>query len=300
MENNEIIIPNLAEADKNLVDLFYEVQKWEADLDGGKELKVGAQAIDSLFQTKVSFGNPNNELVSLTKDRFAALNIELAPIYALQLENQYDFYSMSLTINLQPQQGAVFKQLGCRLEFSPKGENAPIIQTIFPTNQWHSVINWGGSLKLGLNGNLNWEAGVSTEELAEIEGLAPSLEASIKNENEMESFIIIPKYQHDIGRLDIAAGGEGSSECFWQIQSPDLQKSTSVKLSIVFKVPKGTKRIELYGIAYAEPQMQWLVASLKAVRDSLSNALKRLLGQKESDKFARGVAERWKIDLPRY
>ncbi|MEM7118602.1 MAG: hypothetical protein AAF614_39660 [Chloroflexota bacterium] len=292
--------PDLAKANETLQELFAEVQKWEADLDGGEELKVGAQAVDSLFQTKVSFGNPRNELISLTKERFAELNIELAPIYAIQLENQYDFYAMSLTVNLQPQHGAVFKRLGCRLELGPKGENAPIIQTIFPTNQWHTVINWGGGLKLGLNGNLNWEAGVSTDELAEIEGLGGDIEVNLKNKNEMESFIIIPKYHHDIGRLEIAAGGEGSSECFWQIQTPDLQKSTSVKLNIVFKVPKGTKTLDLYGVAYAVPKMQWLVASLVAVRDSLSNALKRLLRQKSSDKFARGVAETWTLDLPQY
>lgn len=292
--------PNLEVADDTLQALLAETERLEKTNPFESGRSVSKTAVNSLFQTRVSFGNPRNELIALTKDRFAAMNIELTPIYALQLENEFDFYAMSLNVNLQPQLGAVFKLLGCRLQFRVGAEESPIIQTIFPQNQWQSVINWGGSLKLGLTGSLNWEAGVAMPDTSSLAEIAPDLQAKIKNENEMNSFIVMPSYQYEIGRLDIAAGGEGGADCFWQMQSPDLQKSTSIKLNVVFKVPKGTQSIELSGLAYAEPKLSWLVASLQAIRHSISETLSTILQREDTSKLARGVEEQWTIQLPQY
>jgi hypothetical protein len=90
-----IASPNVKEADSRLAELFKDVQKWEGNLAGGKpleltfennlsesgKLKKGAKAVASLFETRVSFGDPRDRLIPLTEETFTQSGTELNSIY---------------------------------------------------------------------------------------------------------------------------------------------------------------------------------------------------------------------------
>jgi len=298
--NEKISTPNLGEADELFADLFQEVRIWEEERAGGTQLGLEATTVDSLFKTKITFGNPKDNLIRLTRKRFENVGIELTPIRAQQMRSEYNFYYMTVTVNMRPQPGTQFKMLCCQLNLGPKGPDEPIVQSIFPQNQWRTVMNWGGGLNLGLNGNLEWEMGVDASKAAEITKLPGALQAHVGNKNEMKSFIVVPDYNYEVGRFDIAAYGEGTSECYWYIQEPDLQTMTTVQFGMVFKVPKTTDTVTLHGVAWAEPDMNWLVANLRNVRNFLKEKFVTLLKRRNevSKQFARGAAEEWTLTLP--
>lgn len=292
--------PNLQENEALLSELFEDVRKWEGTLAGGKKLSAGAAAIDSLMKSKISFGNPRRNLVALTPETFAKAGLELNWIHEQHLPDQYDFYYLTLMVNMQPKPGAQYRTLTCRLDFGPKGSDEPIIESIFPTNKWRPVLNWGGGMSLGLNSKLEWAAGLDTADKIDIPNLPVELEANVENKNSLKSFITIPDYKYDVGRFDIAAMGEGGSDCYWRIEESNLQEMTQVQFAVVFKVPKGTKSITLHGIALAEPDINWLVANIRNVFRDLGEKLQNLFRQKDTaaGKLAQGVAEVWTLPLP--
>ena len=156
--------PNLEEADALLSELFEEVQKWEGTLAGGTKLGRGAEAVESLRQSKVSFGNPRDRLIRLTEDTFKNSGTELSEFYKQQI-GEWDFYYMRLTVDLRPERAAKFWRLTCELDFEPKGKREPIMQSLFPNQQWRSLMSFGVGMEVGLNGNLDWAVGVDSSEL---------------------------------------------------------------------------------------------------------------------------------------
>ena len=159
--------PNLEEADALLLELFEEVQKWEGSLAGGRKLGMGAEAVESLRQSKVSFGHPRDRLTRLTEDTFKNSGTELNEFYKQQM-GEWDFYYMRLTVDLRPEPVAKFWRLTCELDFEPKGKGEPIVQTLFPSQQWRSLMSFGVGMEVGLNGNLDWAIGVDNSELDKI------------------------------------------------------------------------------------------------------------------------------------
>lgn len=291
---------DLEAADVLLSDLLNEVQKWEGTLAGGTKLGIGAAAIDNLRQTQVSFGNPTDRLMRLTEATFTDSGAELANLYKQQ--TQFDFYSMTLTVALRAKPGVQFWRLFCELDFGPKGSQEPIVQTIFPTEKWRSVMNFGVGMDVGLDGNLDWSAGVDASQLAAIVNLLPGeLKANAVSKNEFKAVVAIPAYTYELGQSEITAIGEGNSLCYWRIQDQELQKLGTAKFAVVFKVPKGMEAIELRGTAYAEPNMSWLTADIRDVFGELSDRFKALLRQKNdaANQFARGTIETWTLNLPR-
>ncbi len=293
--------PQASEAADILVDeLFNDVKKWEGKLAGGTLMGDGATAVDSLRKTKVSFGDPRHSFMKLTKEKLAAQGVELSPLLADQMANTFDFYYMTLTVDMRPQPGAVFKRLTCQLDFDPQGESGTIIQSIFPLTKWRTVLAWGGSMDLALNGELTWGMGVEPSLTGQISQLPGNLQAHVANKNTLKSFVVIPEYKYEVGRFDILAQGEGNKLCYWHIEDPDLQKMPTVQFGMVFKVPQGKTTITLQGVAQADPDMQWLVANVRNIFHSLSDKMKTLLrGRDESAaKLARIAAEQWQLALP--
>jgi hypothetical protein len=299
--SNNLSPPSPEQTDELLAELFAEVSRFEGTLAGGVQLDKGALAVQNLRETRVSFGNPRDRLIPLTADRFAQLGIELDPIYQDQMANSFDFYYLTLTLDLRPKPGALFKRLSCELDFDPEDMTGAIIQTIFPKSEWRSVLNWGGSMNLGLNGNLEWEMGVDANQIAEATNLPAGLQAQVSNKNNMSSFITVPDYAFEVGRFDILAQGEGNKLCYWHIEEPDLQKMPTVQFGVVFKVPQGTEEVTLRGIAQADPDMNWLVANVRNVFENLSSGLQSLLRRRQdaAAQLARIAAEQWALTLPK-
>ena len=293
--------PDFQNSDALLDELFADVTKWEGSLAGGQKLKVGGSALDNLKQTKVQFGNPKDNLMAITEAILHNSGLAVTSIRKQQMQTDYDFYYMTLTVDMRPKPGAVFKSLTCELNFGPKGADEPIVQTIFPSTKWHDVMEFGGGMSLALDGNLDWQVGVDASQVANVTGLPADVKAGVVNKNEMKSFIVMPDFSYSLGRFDIAAAGEGNSECYWHIEDVDLQKSISFKFGIVFKVPKGTESITLTGLAWAEPNMSWLTANVKNVFRDLSEKLQNLLRKREdaSKELAKGAAEEWTLKLPK-
>jgi ABC-type uncharacterized transport system auxiliary subunit len=70
---------------------------------------------------------------------------------------------------------------------------------------------------------------------------------------------------------------------------------------VVFKVPKGTESIYLKGIAWAEPNMNWLTADVRDVFSELSERFKNLLRRKDEAaiQLARIANKKWSLILPK-
>jgi hypothetical protein len=301
--SDQISLPNLQAADELLSKLSSEVQKWEGTLSGGTKLGIGATAVESLFQTKVSFGNPRDQLIQLTETTFQESGTELTDIYRQQMQSQYDFYYLTLTISLIPKPGVRFRRLTCQLDFSAdNGNTIPIVQTLFPDQKWREVFNFGVGMDVGLDGNLDWSVGVDESLLDKVRDLLPAeLKAKAATKNNFKAFMAVPSYKYELGYSEITASGEGDSMCYWRIQDQELQKLGTARFAIVFKVPKGTEMVNLEGVVWAEPDMNWLTSDIRDVFSDLSNRIKSLLKSKDDAAihFARGDAEEWVLTLPK-
>jgi hypothetical protein len=293
---------DLETAQNLLAELFADVSSEESVLSGGTRLGLGGNTIQSLQETKITFGNPSDELIRLTPDLFDRLQIPLKEIYKRQMREQFNFYHLSLNINLFARGGMQFSRLQCTLSFGPKGSREPIIQSLFPTAEWKEVLGWGGGMKLALNGNLEWGAEVAVPD-EWLRSLPSTIRANIDNKNQLNAFVAVPDYSFKMGRVEIAATGEGNSECAWEISKPDLSQAQNVKLAVVFKVPKEVSDFELTGLSAAEVNMPWLVANVGDVFEGLSRKLQDLLRRRDSERlpaerFPIGDHETWNLRLP--
>lgn len=269
----------------------------------GTKLGPGAEALQQLRETRLSFGNPYHNLTRLTPERLEECGIELPVIQKLQMKERFDFYFMTLPVSMQPGRGVQFTRLECLLDFGPKGQDEPIVHSIFPQGEWQEVLRLGRKMNLGLDGNLEWKAGLEFTNSALPANLPASIRGKVSNINEFKAYITIPEFSYELGKTGIAATGAGNSQCFWRIDKPELKKVQTVQFGVVFKVPRGKSVIELTGIVSVEPSFQWLTGNLKDVFDCLSERLKGLLRLKDEerrgmDRLPMGDHEKWEITLP--
>lgn len=291
--------PDVNENKALRADLFQEVKTWEGTQSGGIQLDKGATAVKSLMETKINFGNPTNKLTLLTEETFKEIGLELNSTIQEQMVNRCDFYYMTVTVDLKPKPGAKFWRLCCELDFSPKGKNEPIVQTIFPETKWKSVMKFGVGMNLGINENLDWSIGIDASKLAELANIPGHLKANIATKNELKAFVI-SDYTYQGGFAEITALGQGNSNCYWCIEQPDVLNMGTVTFVIVFTVPKGTKAIDLEGTAWAEVNIDWLFADIRDVFSELTDRFKNLIKNKNeaANKLAPVVAEKWTLNLP--
>ncbi len=75
----------------------------------------------------------------------------------------------------------------------------------------------------------------------------------------------------------------------------------TVQFAVVFKVPKGCKLINLRGIVWAEPNIDWLFEDVRDVFSELSDRFKNLFRVKEeaASRLACVAAEEWTLILPK-
>lgn len=292
---------DLGAANELIEDLYREVTHWETSLSGGAKLRIGTEAIEGLRTTSVTFGNPYDNLVRLTRESFQLSGVELTPARQKQLDHTHKFYLLTLAVNLRSRPSMQFKNLRCLLDFGPKGSEEPIVQTIFPTDKWQSVFSWGGGLVLGLDGSLDWRIGLPVENLTEhLQGLPANVAGHVANANHLKALIAVPDYSFNSGRLEVAAYGDGGSECYWSIQEPKLRETSMVRFIVVFKVPLSVQEITLKGTVWAEPKMEWLASNLRDVLADLKPSLQQLFRQEEGvpNELTRGSIERWTLRLP--
>jgi hypothetical protein len=291
-------------SDELLKELLGEVSDWEQNLAGGTRL-VGpaATAVDNLLKTRVEFGNPKDKLIYLSEQSFEESGVKLTETFREQMAEHYDFYSIALVINLRTQPSTFFKRLVCDLDFGPKGESEPIIQKIFPAQSWKQALELGVSMDLGLDGNLDWSAGVDSSSLGEFaECLPGELKANATSKNSFKANAAFSGFQYEFGDAEIVAGGEGNSAAYWRFESSkELKRISDVPLAVVFKVPKGTTSVKLQGVCRAEPNINVLAGDLVQVIELLSDKFKSLFSEKEraAQELARQAAEEWILELPR-
>jgi uncharacterized pyridoxal phosphate-containing UPF0001 family protein len=162
-------------------------------------------------------------------------------------------------------------------------------------------MNFGVGMDLGLDGNLDWSAGVDSSVLTKIiEQLPGELKAKAANKTEFKAFVALPAFKYELSMTEITALGEGNSICYWRIQDQEIQKIGTAKFAIVFKVPKGMESITLRGIAWAEPNMKWLTADVRDVFNELAERFQTLVKRKDeaASQLARGASEEWTLALP--
>lgn len=292
---------NFQESDKLLSGLLEEVQLWEGTLSGGTKLGPGVAAVTNLKESKVTLGSPKDKLTLLTEATFQETGTELSNIYRQQMQDQYDFYYLTLKVELRPQPTVQFWRLICELDFGPKGEQEPILQSVFPNEKWRSVLSGGVGMDIGLNGNLDWTAGIDTSDLtAVLEQVPGEIKGEVANKNEFKAFVTMPAYKYEFGLFEILTTSVGST-AYWRIQDEALKKTGMVEFATVFKVPKAVQEIELVGKVWVEPNVNWLFADVRDVASELSDRFKQLFRNKEeaANQFKRWDAEKWQLQLPK-
>ncbi|MEP1076063.1 CHAT domain-containing protein [Leptolyngbya sp. PL-A3] len=293
--------PNLTRTEDIAQELLREVQLWEASHAATTQLGKGAEAVDSLLQSQLRFGNPLSSLIQLTEKVFQDVGIELTSIYKQQMQERFDFYYMTLPINLHSSRGVSFSQLTCELNLSSEEGAEPIVQTLFPSSRWKSVIELDTSYDVGLTGNLDWGIGVEPSILGEsLKSVPNEIRTNIVSKEQFNLALTIPSYELKLKNPEIIVTGEGSATCRWCIKGQDLQEIGTIKFAIVFKVPKGARRsISLRGMVYAEPNINWLRSEIRDVFSQLPNRFKDLLRSRDTaaNQLAKSAVEEWVFEL---
>lgn len=293
---DKIAPPDLKQAESLLAELFEEVKINEGTLRGiESNLGMGATTVESLKETKVSFGNPRDNLILLTEETFKEIGVELTDAYRQQM-HKVDFYYMTVAVNLYPRPGVKFWRLYCQLDFSPKGTYEPLVKTMFPQSDWQSLIKLGTGINLGLNANLDWSVGIDGSQIAQLANLPGNIKANVDNKNELKAYIVIPDYSYEMGFFEIVATGIDESTCQWRIEEPKIQNQATAKFAIAFRVPKGCQSIDLEGTVWAEADIDWLVSYVSDLADILRNLLKRDKNE-AAKKLSRGDQKKWTLPL---
>lgn len=286
-------------------DVLQDLIEKESTLAGGipTSLSKSAQVLKDLSETKVEFGNPTSELEHLTLDMFNETGIEVSNLIRNQIENKFDFYRVVMPVNLQLKPGIVVDQINCKMYFGPKGDNEPIIVSIFPTNLWVNVLEAGSELNIGINSDLKLTASINSPTTIRNIDIPLQSEGKLDTSLHILGFVKTKKFVYNFGRPVISVTGEGGSDCSWRLEQPELAQNLMIKFIVIFKVPKSITQIHLKAIVTAQPKINWLAGELAQVIDRLKDWFSELLQPEGSrnirERLPLGTCEEWNIILPK-
>jgi len=281
---------------KQLYQLYSEVYPLESPLSGGRKLGRAGKTIRSLLETEIFFGNPKTDLIRLTVQEFQEMGIHIDPIIRQHMKAGYKYYYMTMSVSIKVDSGAQFSKIICELDFGPKGENEPIIHTMFPKSVWKEMLGMGVDFNLCLDGDLQWKAVLDSATLKGAEHLPGDIQGKIGSQNNIKAFAL-GSFRYQFGKAEISSPGEGNSKCSWKVEQPEALRSHNPKFAVVFKVPEAIHTITLTGKVYAETDFGWFTSSLTDVFRHLSDNVKTIFREKrETPVF--GDHERWDITLP--
>lgn len=306
--NRNSIPPNLEEAQQLLTDLLEEVTRQSADLAGGQaeELARGKTAVQCLKETTVTFGDPRSRLIPLTTEGFESQGVELN-YQTRQLMNQFDFYSLVLSVNPRPQENVIISRLECKINFHSEGNEAPIVHRLCPDSEWQWIVKSGVEISLGLDANLDIQVGVDAADLSKLVNLPQynEFKANVGTKDRFNAFTVLEGLKYQLGTFELFAQGKDCSECFWRIEKPKLLGRSQIEFNLILKVPKGWEAIAFTGEVWIEPDVDWWNRELGDAIDALPGYLKDKFGSERSiaRSFAVGQKEEWvgrhQIVLPR-
>lgn len=260
-------------------------QKWEGELGpSGKRRKGKAEkAFEALRDGQIKLENPAARLQRLRAKDFDAQKITLAPDIATGMRGKdgYNFYLLPAPLLLYPSRGAQYRLLEAQFSFKVGQAERPLaIQNSFPRPMWKPVLDFGSSLTLALDGNLEWGAEVERVD-AKLAKVGGDLAGRIGNQDTLSSFIKVMPFQYTLGRMEIEAT-YGASTAAWRLDSKRLFHSQdNMEFVILLKVPKEVREIKVEAAAQAEASFNWFIAQVEHVLERLPEAIQRLAtGQK--------------------
>ncbi len=274
-----------------------EAKKWEASL-GRKTRGSAAGAFEALKNGKLDIQNPQAYIERLRPRDFEAQGVTLSPALKRSLSGPdgYAFYQMAAPLLLHPGRGSQYNLFESQFAFDvPRGQREAAIYSIFPQAEWKPVLDWSGSLHLGLDGNLEWGAGVEKTEV-ELAKLSGALTGRVHNVNQMTGFIKIVPFEHSLGRMDISASHTAQTAA-WRLDGQRAIRSQGqMKFVLLLKVPVELTSLRLEVAAQAEPDFDWLTARVEHVLERLPQALRDIFRKRRG--LPLQVFEKWTIQLP--
>ena len=276
-------------------------RQWEGELGGQRKDKGKAQAaFESLKKGRIEIGSPQAHLQHLKPKDFAAHQIELAPEIKKSMagEEGYAFYLAPAPLLLFPGRGAQYRLLEGQLTFKGgRGTRQAAIHAVFPEPRWKPVLEWGGELKLALDGDLQWGAEVEQIKL-KIGKLGGELAGRVANQNQLASFIKLLPYKHTLGRMEIEAQFS-SGTAMWRLDSKKVIRSQKhVQLVALLKVPKEVRQVRVEAAAQAEVAFEWLTAQVEHVFDRLPPIWQTIIRERKGKDIPLQDFQAWNLQLP--
>lgn len=295
------------ETSKNLIEeLFNEVKTLEEPQGPAqRSLGRGGKALNALKEIKTEFGDPNNDLVAIKENLFIE-KFSLNDIQKKKMQ-EYDFYYMTLNFNMHPGDSNIeieFSRLICQLDFEllDKNKGKPIIHSMLPKSEWRDILSLDREIKLSINGDLEWELGIDSSD-GKLDNLPGKIRTQLSNKNNLNANFSVPSYKYSLKKAIINASGEGSDWCRWKFENVKIKDTGTIKFGLVFKVPRGIKKIKFRGIAKVEPKRAWLISNISDITRALSDKFRELLNRNNVKKFNNevfvGDHKEWTLNLPR-
>jgi len=274
-----------------------QARKWETPLGKGRKGKA-ERAFEALKKGRLELGHPQAKTQRLRPRDFEERGLTLSPEVKNSMRGKegYAFYVVPVPVLLFPGRGAQYRLLESQLAFDVKrGQRRPAVHSVFPEPVWTPVLNWGGSLNLALDGNLQWGAEVEQSE-ARIGRLGGGLAGRVGNLNQLTSFIKIVPFEHSLGRMEIEAD-HSDRTAMWRLDSKRVFRGKKqTRLVVLLQAPREASQVWVEAAAQAEVSFGWLTAQISHVFDRLPEAIQGIVKRQKG--LPLQDFRTWTLDLP--